>query len=44
MEKLIGRTEDEKRPVTLEEIAEARKMAEGFSTNITARKRKKKAE
>lgn len=44
LEQLIDETEAEKRPATLEEIAEARKMAEGFLTDITARKRKKKAE
>lgn len=44
LERLIGGTEAEKRPATLEEIAEARKMAEGLLADITARKRKKKAE
>lgn len=44
LERLIGGAEAEKRPATLEEIAEARKMAEGLLADITARKRKKKAE
>ena len=44
LERLIGGAEAEKRPATLEEIAEARKMAERLLADITARKRKKKAE
>ena len=44
LERLIGGAEAEKRPATLKEIAEARKMAEGLLADITARKRKKKAE
>lgn len=44
LEQLLGGVEAENHPATLEEIAEARKMAEGLLTDIAARKRKKKAQ
>lgn len=44
LEQLLGGVAAENRPATLEEIAEARKMAEGLLTDIAARKRKKKAQ